>query len=85
MIFCPVFRGALQGYLVLKEKPEKPTRIGKLIAEGKIDWDKTKVWGMGGYYGRIFFNVKGREPNGIIPKEEYENFIHNLNYLNFSF
>ncbi|MBO8161176.1 MAG: alkaline phosphatase family protein [Thermosipho sp. (in: Bacteria)] len=67
-----------KGYLVLKEKPEKPTRIGKLIAEGKIDWEKTKVWGMGGYYGRIFFNVKGREPNGIIPKEEYENFRNQL-------
>ncbi|KAF2956279.1 alkaline phosphatase family protein [Marinitoga sp. 38H-ov] len=61
-----------KGYLALKEKPEKPTRIGKLISEDKIDWSKTKAWGMGGYYGRIFLNVKGREPNGIIPKEKYE-------------
>ena len=61
-----------KGYLVLKEKPQKPTRIGKLISEDKIDWSKTKAWGMGGYYGRIFLNVKGREPQGIIPKEKYE-------------
>lgn len=67
-----------KGYLVLKEKPEKPTRIGKLIAEGKIDWSKTKAWGMGGYYGRLFINVKGREPEGIVPKEEYENFRNQL-------
>ena len=27
---------------------------------------------MGGYYARIFLNVKGREPNGVNPQEEYE-------------
>ncbi|HEW90937.1 MAG TPA: phosphodiesterase [Thermotogaceae bacterium] len=67
-----------KGYLVLKEKPEKPTRIGKLIAENKIDWSKTKAWGMGGYYGRLFINVKEREPEGIVPKEEYEDFRNQL-------
>ncbi len=63
-----------KGYLVLKEKPEKPTRIGKLIEEGKIDWSKTKAWGLGGYYGRLFINVEGREPNGVVKKSEYEDF-----------
>ncbi|PLV59330.1 alkaline phosphatase family protein [Thermotoga sp. KOL6] len=63
-----------RGYLVLKEKPKVPTRIGQLIKEGKIDWEKTKAWGLGGYYGRIFINVEGREPNGIVKKEEYEDF-----------
>ncbi|QTA38422.1 alkaline phosphatase family protein [Thermosipho ferrireducens] len=63
-----------KGYLVLKERPEKPTRIGKLISDGMIDWSKTKAWGMGGYYGRLFINVEGREPNGIVKKEEYESF-----------
>jgi len=63
-----------KGYLVLKEKPEKPTRIGKLISEGRIDWSKTRAWGMGGYYGRLFINVEGREPEGVVPKHEYESF-----------
>jgi len=67
-----------KGYLTLKEKPEKPTRIGKLIEEGKIDWSKTKAWGMGGYYGRLFINVEGREPMGIVKKEEYEEFRNQL-------
>lgn len=59
-----------QGYLTLKAQPEKQTRLENQM----IDWSKTKVWGEGGYYSRIFFNVKGREPEGQIPPEEYESF-----------
>ena len=33
---------------------------------------RTKAWGDGGYYGRLFLNVKGREPQGIIEPGEYE-------------
>ncbi len=32
-----------------------------------IDWSRTRAWGDGGYYGRIFLNVAGREPEGIVP------------------
>jgi len=59
-----------EGYLTLKESPKDQTRLKRDM----IDWSKTKVWGEGGYYSRIFFNVKGREPNGIIPSESYEEF-----------
>ena len=31
-----------------------------------VDWSKTRAWGAGGYYARIFYNVKGREPQGTI-------------------
>ena len=44
------------------------------LTDCEIDWDHTRVWGEGGYYARIFFNVKGREPRGIIPPDEYEAF-----------
>lgn len=57
-----------EGYLTLKEYPSEPTRIADL----EIDWSKTKAWGEGGYYGRLFMNVKGREPEGIIEPEDYE-------------
>ena len=67
-----------KGYLVLKEKPKAPTSISKAIANKMIDWPKTTAWGMGGYYGRLFINVKGREPEGIVPKEEYEDFRNQL-------
>lgn len=56
------------GYLKLTHYPESITQIRKDI----IDWDKTMVWGEGGYYGRLFFNIKGREPRGIIPHQQYE-------------
>ena len=37
-----------------------------------VDWEKTKAWGDGGYYGRCFLNVAGREPQGTIPAGDYE-------------
>lgn len=57
-----------QGYLVLEEYPSEPTPTPKL----KIDWSKTRVWSEGGYYARVFMNVKGREPQGVIDPSEYE-------------
>ena len=57
-----------EGYLKLKEEPKKQQ---KLKTSG-IDWSGTKCWGEGGYYSRIFMNVEGREPQGIIPKADYE-------------
>jgi predicted AlkP superfamily phosphohydrolase/phosphomutase len=59
-----------EGYLGFEsETPAEITPINKM----SIDWSKTKAWGDGGYYGRLFLNVEGREPNGIIPRSEYEN------------
>jgi predicted AlkP superfamily phosphohydrolase/phosphomutase len=57
-----------KGYLTLKEYPLQPTPLNKL----PIDWAKTRVWGEGGYYARVFFNVKGREPQGVIEPSQYE-------------
>lgn len=57
-----------QGYLTLKEYPDRPTPIDK----AQIDWAQTQAWGDGGYYGRLFLNVKGREPQGLIDPADYE-------------
>ena len=51
-----------EDYLVLKNTPAR----GSKLEDAQIDWDKTKAWGWGGYYARIFFNVKGRETKGIV-------------------
>lgn len=56
------------GFLRFNTKPKPRTRIG----EADIDWKNTYAWGWGGYYARIFLNLKGREPNGIIEEEDYE-------------
>jgi predicted AlkP superfamily phosphohydrolase/phosphomutase len=52
----------------LREPVIRPTPIGK----AQVDWGRTKAWGEGGYYSRIFMNVKGREPQGIIEPSAYE-------------
>jgi predicted AlkP superfamily phosphohydrolase/phosphomutase len=59
-----------EGLLVLNEPPQGITPFAKL----KVNWAKTKVWSEGGYYARVFFNVEGREPRGIIAKSQYESF-----------
>lgn len=51
-----------KGYLTLKSEPTE----GQAIDKAEIDWKKTKVWAWGGYYSRVFFNVKGREKEGTI-------------------
>ena len=56
------------GYLTLKTEPSEITRW----TPDMVDWDQTKAWGEGGYYARIFINVEGREPNGIVRAEDYE-------------
>jgi predicted AlkP superfamily phosphohydrolase/phosphomutase len=58
------------GYLAFKNDPEpgKITRFEDL----QVDWSRTTAWGEGGYYGRVFLNVQGREPQGIIAAQDYE-------------
>ena len=59
-----------EGLLVLDEHPSELTPFAKL----KVNWAKTRVWSEGGYYARVFFNVQGREPQGVIPPGDYETF-----------
>ena len=56
------------GYLTLKTEPQGITRWTADL----VDWEKTKAWGEGGYYARIFINVEGREPHGIVSTQDYE-------------
>jgi predicted AlkP superfamily phosphohydrolase/phosphomutase len=59
---------AKEGYLRFQTEPEGPTPIAK----ASIDWPRTTAWGDGGYYGRLFLNVRGREPSGIVDPARYE-------------
>ena len=54
------------GWLTLKEAPEEPVQL----APDHVDWSRTRAWGAGGYYARIFLNVEGREPQGVIPRDQ---------------
>ncbi len=39
---------------------------------GRVDWSRTRAWGEGGYYARVWLNVAGREPEGVVPPERFE-------------
>jgi predicted AlkP superfamily phosphohydrolase/phosphomutase len=56
------------GWLVLKERPKTITPFAEL----QVDWSRTKAWGEGGYYGRVFLNVKSREPHGIVEPADFD-------------
>jgi predicted AlkP superfamily phosphohydrolase/phosphomutase len=57
-----------EGYLRLNHEPETITSFENL----DVDWANTTAWAAGGYYARIFLNVKGREPSGLIYPSDYE-------------
>ncbi len=59
-----------EGYLTLREQPA----ARKPLKPDMIDWTRTRAWGEGGYYSRVFLNVQGREPQGVIPPAQYESF-----------
>jgi predicted AlkP superfamily phosphohydrolase/phosphomutase len=57
------------GWLALEgAAPTEPTSLSKL----SVDWSRTRAWAEGGYYGRVFLNVKGREPQGTVEQADYE-------------
>ncbi|MFQ6039202.1 MAG: alkaline phosphatase family protein, partial [Candidatus Aminicenantales bacterium] len=57
-----------QGDMVVKKRPDAPISLDNV----EVDWSRTKFWGWGGYYARLFLNIEGREPQGVIPPEDYE-------------
>lgn len=57
-----------EGYLRLRQKPDGVVGLDK----AEVDWARTKAWGWGGYYARIFLNVRGREEQGVIEPQDYE-------------
>ena len=59
-----------EGLLALRRRPQRVTPFGEL----DIDWGRTRAWSEGGYYARVFFNVAGREPQGVVPQSEYAAF-----------
>jgi len=54
-----------EGYLKLKSPIKK---AGVSLEDLDVDWAHTKAWAWGGYYARVFLNIKGREPEGLIEK-----------------
>lgn len=57
-----------QGLLKLRKPVEKISRL----QEAEVDWGRTTAWGWGGYYARVFINVRGREKKGVVDPADYE-------------
>ncbi len=57
-----------EGYLRLLAEP----RGTEKFRLEDVDWDRTRAWGDGGYYGRVSLNVAGREPRGCVPPESFD-------------
>ena len=56
-----------EGYLTVT----RPMPPGTPLERMPIDWTRTAAWGWGGYYARVFINLKGREPEGSVPPSRY--------------
>jgi predicted AlkP superfamily phosphohydrolase/phosphomutase len=56
------------GYLHTVTEPLQAMKL----ADAGVDWSRTQAWGEGGYYSRVFMNVRGREPEGVIDPADYE-------------
>ncbi|MEN3045878.1 MAG: alkaline phosphatase family protein [Candidatus Hydrothermales bacterium] len=57
-----------EGFLKLKES----VRGRKRLEPEMIDFKKTLAYGEGGYYSRVYLNLKGRDREGILDKRDYE-------------
>jgi predicted AlkP superfamily phosphohydrolase/phosphomutase len=57
-----------RGDLVLRSQPAGIADLDRC----EVEWRRTRAWASGGYYARVFLNVQGREPEGVIPAEAYE-------------
>ena len=64
-----------RGYLTVRGESPPP---GTPLEDLAIDWSRTRAWGAGGYYARIFFNVRGREPEGVLAPEDVPAFERTL-------
>lgn len=65
-----------EGYLALAEDAaDRRLQIADLYEPGalgrNIDWSRTRAYSMG--LGKIFINLKGRDPQGTVPPGEYRN------------
>ena len=64
-----------RGYLSLKGLAPPP---GTPLEKASVDWPRTLAWGAGGYYARIFLNLRGREAQGALEPSRADAFVGQL-------
>ena len=74
---------ASTGYLTFKPVKKWTNLQHDILAKyvnyiyGKVDWSQTKAYSIG-KRGAIYINLKGREPQGIVEEEEYDQIVTQL-------
>jgi len=63
-----------EGLLRIRDRPARPTPL----KPDNIDWNRTQVWSEGGYCARVFVNLAGREPAGVVEQSDYEALLDRL-------
>jgi predicted AlkP superfamily phosphohydrolase/phosphomutase len=67
------------GYLTLRDRTGARSLVGHLgggAALQQVDWSKTRAYSVG--LGKIYLNLKGREPQGIVTAEEAPRLIEQI-------
>ncbi len=61
-----------EGFMRIRNKEILDSGRVIRFEELDVDWGNTIAWAWGGYYSRVFLNVKGREKNGIVKQSSYD-------------
>lgn len=63
-----------RGYLALRSRPVAPTPLHRL----DVDWGATRASAEGGYHARIWLNLAGRQPRGVVAPDRAEALLDEL-------
>lgn len=61
----------LQDVVVRVSKRSRNAVMGRFLSFSAVDWSRTQAYAMG-HVGQVFINLRGREPHGCVPPEEYD-------------
>ncbi len=64
-------RLGLQSITFKVSKQVRNRVVGKFLSFDDVDWSRTVAYSIG-HVGQVYLNVKGRQPQGVVPPEEYE-------------
>jgi len=70
-VYTWLARLGLQDITVRVSKRVRNKVMGRFLSFADVDWSRTVAYSIG-HVGQVYINLKGRQPRGIVPPEEYE-------------
>ncbi len=71
IVYRWVERAGLQNMATRVSKNTRNKIVAKFLGFDNVDWSRTVAYSMG-HVGQIYLNVAGREPEGIVTEDEYQ-------------